>query len=150
MDEAGGTNPPITREQVLAVLHSQDSNVSCFPCCKQTTNKILPTRNNETNSEFFALTPTRKIRIINKYPSQDYLDMRQGEFQAETRTLEETLSEEEDYWFENAAPTRLPVIQPPPLQPLNRIINKFEPRTQPSIIIRRRCYFSRADAKKEF
>ena len=62
--------------------------------------------------------------------------MRQGEFQAETRTLEETLSEEEDYWFENAAPTRLPVIQPPPLQPLNRIINKFEPRTQPSISIK--------------
>ena len=40
--------------------------------------------------------------------------------------------EEEDYWFENAAPNRLPVIQPPLQQPQHlqqsRIINKFEPQ----------------------
>ena len=132
MEETGGTNTTITREQFLAVLHSNDSVFCCLPCCKQT-NKILPTRNNETNSEFFEFTPSRKIRIINRYPRQDYLDNWRTESQADTKTLEETLSEDEDYWFENAAPTRLPVIQPPPLQQQNRIINKFEPRTQPSI-----------------
>ena len=40
---------------------------------------------------------------------------------------EDELSEEE-YWFENAAPNRLPVIQPLPPPPQSRIINKFEPQ----------------------
>jgi len=46
----------------------------------------------------------------------------------------ECVSEEsgdEEYWFENAAPRRLPVIQPPPSVYTTRIINKFEPRVQP-------------------
>ena len=48
-------------------------------------------------------------------------------------------SEEEEYWFENAAPRRMPIEQPAPNkrrgagEQQNRIFNKFEPQGTPRI-----------------
>merc|ERR1719228_2700306 len=54
-------------------------------------------------------------------------------FAQDTGKAEEEESGEEEYWFENAAPSRLPVVQPPPQVHTSRIINKFEPRVQTQI-----------------
>ena len=42
-------------------------------------------------------------------------------------------SEEEEYWFENAAPKRLPIQPAEPKRTQNRIFNKFEPQSPPRI-----------------
>lgn len=135
MEEEG--QPTVSRDQVLAVLQNDDGTTCCLPFCKQT-NKVNPTKIQHKDSEFFTFQSNRKIRIINKAPRLGTSSAGQGSCRdqcSETRTLEETLSdeeddEEEDYWFENAAPNRLPVVQPPPPVHMNRIINKFEPRQE--------------------
>ena len=71
--------------------------------------------------------------------------MRTGETQsraasceAESSTESSSSEEEEEYWFENAAPRRMPIEQPSPNKKRggdqqNRIFNKFEPQGTPRI-----------------
>ena len=140
----------VSREQVLAVLRDNDgggpSCCCCLPFCRRQTNRVLPSQVKPNNSEFYTFKANRKIRIIHQIPLQG--SAAAGSFgslgrecQSQADTVEETLTDsngdededDEDYWFENAAPNRLPVIQPPPSVQVNRIINKFEPRSQPNI-----------------
>ena len=120
----------VTREEVLANIQDSDDSLCCIPCCKQT-NKVLPSLAQPYGTEFFTFKHNRKIRIINRYPLPKESPL--SESQSEIKTVEERLSDGEEYWFESAAPHRLPVVQPPPSVPVNRIINKFEPRVNPSI-----------------
>ena len=133
----GDTNPGVvSREQVLAVIRDNEGVSCCLPFCKQT-NRVLPSLIKPTDSEFYTFKASRKIRIIHRLPKPGCPSSSLSrECQSQAETLEETLTEDdddEDYWFENAAPNRLPVIQPPPPIQMNRIINKFEPQAQPNI-----------------
>ena len=121
----------MSREEVLAALQSSNDSLCCIPCCKQT-NKVLPSLAQPYGTEFFTFKHNRKIRIINRYPQvkeQCAVDSVQSDT---NKTVEERLSDGEEYWFESAAPHRLPVVQPPPSVAINRIINKFEPRVNPN------------------
>jgi hypothetical protein len=128
-------------------------------------NQILPANNPEApDQEFITFKPGRRIRVVIRRPNDLDLvrDSRRHQrcgssvhscghstTDAGCGTEEELLSDDnnsddgdggggsdgEDYWFENAAPNRLPVIQPPlpPPQHLSRIINKFEPQASTAV-----------------
>jgi hypothetical protein len=126
-------------------------------------NQILPANNPEApDQEFITFKPGRRIRVVIRRPNDLDLvrDSRRHQrcgssvhscghstTDAGCGTEEEVLSDDnnsdggsddnddEDYWFENAAPNRLPVIQPPlpPPQHLSRIINKFEPQASTAV-----------------
>ena len=114
---------------LLSTLSDLNENVSS--CCFDifdTKNKVIPTLVQIPGDfDFMEISPQRRLRIINIKPFENI----------EKKTTdpvsgEEDLSEEE-YWFENAAPNRLPVIQPQPQPQQSRVINKFEPREPPSV-----------------
>ena len=121
----------MSREEVLAAIQSSNDSLCCIPCCKQT-NKVLPSLAQPYGTEFFTFKHNRKIRIINRYPQIKELCVGESVQSETNKTVEERLSDGEEYWFESAAPHRLPVVQPPPSVSINRIINKFEPRVNPN------------------
>ncbi|TRY63947.1 hypothetical protein TCAL_03585 [Tigriopus californicus] len=116
-------------------------------------NKVLPVTFNPNESDFLEIRPHRRIRVIHRYglaaapprpvlgpwmpppgqADQDSLDGLPVQLQRDgSDPVDE--SEEEDYWFENAAPRRPPIQAPTPRQyPPNRIFNKFEPQQPPCI-----------------
>ena len=118
------------RGVLLSTLSDLNENVSscCFDIF-ETKNKVIPTLVQIPGDfDFIEISPQRRLRIINIKPFQNV----EKETTTETAAAEEDLSEEE-YWFENAAPNRLPVIQPQPQPQQSRVINKFEPREPPSV-----------------
>ena len=120
-------NPP--RGVLLSTLRDLNENVSscCFDIF-ETKNKVIPTLVQQPGDfDFIEISPQRRLRIINIKPFKDL----ETEV-VESEAGEEDLSEEE-YWFENAAPNRLPVIQPQPQPQQSRVINKFEPREPPTV-----------------
>jgi len=125
----------IRRRRFLSVLEPLNitNNSGLFGCCVdffQPRNKILPTVIQPGNCEFVEINPQRRLRIINISPGDPA--KKDGDnncfAQDEGKVGCESELSEEEYWFENAAPNRLPVIQPLPQPPQSRIINKFEPR----------------------
>ena len=113
------------RPRLAAVVEDLQDQVStcCFDFFDR--NKIVPSiiSENAEDFDFVEITPQRRLRVIHLKPFQN--NGFTGEVSAETDHEEDT---DEEYWFENAAPKRLPVIQPQPQPQQNRIINKFEPR----------------------
>lgn len=131
----------------------------CHICCRDgcgtsqvlPINKILPVTFNPNESDFLEIRPHRRIRVIHRYgtprapipvtlpwtknpwPDQDSVDGLHVRLQRDgNEPVDE--SDEEDYWFENAAPRRKPIQAPTPRQyPPNRIFNKFEPQQPPCI-----------------
>lgn len=127
----------IRRRRFLSVLEPLNitNNSGLFGCCVeffQPRNKILPTVIQPGNCEFVEINPQRRLRIINISPGEESAIKNDSDKScfAQDQGKPECISElsEEEYWFENAAPNRLPVIQPLPQPPQSRIINKFEPR----------------------
>ena len=105
----------------------QDSVATCCFDLFENRNKIVPSviLENSGDFDFVEINPQRRIRVIHLKPYQSF-----GEhiINDEEGNDEMDDTEDEEYWFENAAPKRLPVIQPQPQPQQNRIINKFEPR----------------------
>jgi len=127
----------IRRRRFLSVLEPLNitNNSGLFGCCMefcQPRNKILPTVIQPASCEFVEINPQRRLRIININPGEESAIQPESDNTcfARDQGKPECISElsEEEYWFENAAPNRLPVIQPLPQPPQSRIINKFEPR----------------------
>ena len=122
-------SPRPNRGVLLSTLSDLNENVSscCFDIF-ETKNKVIPTLVQIPGDfDFIEISPQRRLRIINIKPFKNVENET-----TETEGGEEDLSEEE-YWFENAAPDRLPVIQPQPQPQQSRVINKFEPREPPSV-----------------
>ena len=120
-------NEPSARQRIASLLEDVNENVST--CCFEmfeSRNKIVPSvlQENTEDFDFIEITPQRRIRVIHLKPFQNF----SASEEAETEEMND-----EEYWFENAAPKRLPVIQPQPQPQVNRIINKFEPREPPSV-----------------
>ena len=119
----------------MAALLDQLRSVSCCAEFLAPRNKVLPHSLEplgEDGVQYVEPSPGRRLRVVCARPSSKtaspgfkYLDV--GDKAAKEVNSEDELSEEE-YWFESAAPNRLPVIQPLPPPPQSRIINKFEPR----------------------
>ena len=103
-------SPRPNRGVLLSTLSDLNENVSscCFDIF-ETKNKVIPTLVQIPGDfDFIEISPQRRLRIINIKPFKNVENET-----TETVGGEEDLSEEE-YWFENAAPDRLPVIQPQP------------------------------------
>ena len=115
----------------------QDSllhNLLEFGCCAEflrTRNRVLPSLPAQAartaQSDYVELGPGRRLRVVARRP-EEVASVQVDTKQEEVAEDGENEDEEEEYWFENAAPNRLPVIQPAPQPPTSRIINKFEPR----------------------
>jgi len=127
----------IVRRRFSSVLEPLNitNNSGIFGCCFeffQPRNKILPTVIQPGNCEFVEINPQRRLRIINIAPTDEANTKKSDNncFAQDEGKVVESESElsEEEYWFENAAPNRLPVIQPLPQPQQSRIINKFEPQ----------------------
>ena len=77
----------------------------------------------------------RKATTISRADERDETDSTLTS-ERKKQIADDTSDEDEDYWFENAAPRRLP-IQPPRPSPAvamqSRIFNKFEPQGPPRI-----------------
>ena len=105
----------------------QDTVATCCFDMFENRNKIVPSviLENSGDFDFVEINPQRRIRVIHLKPYQSFGEHIVNEEDGNDE-LDDT--EDEEYWFENAAPKRLPVIQPQPQPQQNRIINKFEPR----------------------
>ena len=123
------------RTRLAAVLEdAQDSLTVCCFDMFEGRNKVVPSvlqSDSAQDFDFVEISPQRRIRVIHLKPFQRF-GVTNTEEQTEECDGEVDEEEEEEYWFENAAPKRLPVIQPQPQPQQNRIINKFEPR-KPSV-----------------
>lgn len=127
----------LPRRRFLSILEPLNitNNSGLFGCCGdfcQPRNKVLPTVIQPGNCEFVEINPQRRLRIINIKPGDENNIVKNADnncfAQDQGKTECESELSEEEYWFENAAPNRLPVIQPLPQPQQSRIINKFEPR----------------------
>ena len=121
--------PEETRPRCATIFEeAQDHVATCCFDLFESRNKIVPSviPQNCEDFDFVEISPQRRLRVIHLKPFQN----RSFGNEEETSTGDET---DEEYWFENAAPKRLPVIQPQPQPQQNRIINKFEPREPPSV-----------------
>ena len=81
---------------------------------------------------YLQLKPRRRLRVIHlncqgalPNPSPYY-------FQNSTNGGDDSDSDEEDYWFQNADPKRPKINQPPASQPPKRIFHKLEPQVRPT------------------
>ena len=118
-----------TRPRCATIFEdAQDHVATCCFDLFESRNKIVPSviPHNCEDFDFVEISPQRRLRVIHLKPFQN----RGFGLEEETSTGDET---DEEYWFENAAPKRLPVIQPQPQPQQNRIINKFEPREPRSV-----------------
>ena len=121
---------------LLEPLSSQPGSLCCWDSRQR--NKVLPGEVRPEDCGFLEICPGRRIRVISVGPGDDGHEVGadgQRRFPhdggGQSDGGESVISGEEEYWFENAAPNRLPVIQPPPqVQTGSRIINKFEPQVQ--------------------
>jgi len=151
----------IVRRRFSSVLEPLNitNNSGIFGCCFeffQPRNKILPTVIQPGNCEFVEINPQRRLRIINIAPT-DEANIKKSDnncfAQDEGKVECDSELSEEEYWFENAAPNRLPVIQPLPQPPQSRIINKFEPQESSQVGTPKNLedddYFSWQIAKEE-
>ena len=121
-------NGSVLRQRMMTVMEEmQDSVATCCFDMFENRNKIVPSviLQNSGDFDFVEINPQRRIRVIHLKPYQSFGEniVKEGEDNEEVND-----TEDEEYWFENAAPKRLPVIQPKPQPQQNRIINKFEPR----------------------
>ena len=91
----------------------QDSVATCCFDMFENRNKIVPSviLQNSGDFDFVEINPQRRIRVIHLKPYQSFGEniVKEGEDNEEVND-----TEDEEYWFENAAPKRLPVIQPKP------------------------------------
>merc|ERR1719278_2319857 len=120
----------------MAALLDHLRSVSCCAEFLAPRNKVLPHSLEplgEDGVQYVEPSPGRRLRVVCARPSSKTaspgsksLDV--GDKAAKEVNEEEDELSEEEYWFESAAPNRLPVIQPLPPPPQSRIINKFEPR----------------------
>ena len=128
MEAEGGA-----RTRLAAALEDvQDSLTVCCFDMFESRNKVVPSvlqADSAEDFDFVEISPQRRIRVIHLKPFQRFGATNTEE---QTEECDGEAEEEEEYWFENAAPKRLPVIQPQPQPQQNRIINKFEPR-KPSV-----------------
>ena len=152
--DANATVPPPVLVPVRTGPRMVHRLRSCCCCCLPSssaaangssvpsTNQILPVTLAPSEWDFLEIRTHRRIRVIHKftYPRREAsTQSRQGgKFKLhDARDPGDTdSSDEEDYWFENAAPKRLQIQQPPPSRAhltQNRIFNKFEPQTPPRI-----------------
>ena len=124
------------RTRLGAVLEDvQDSLTVCCFDMFEGRNKVVPSvlqSHSAEDFDFVEISPQRRIRVIHLKPFQRFGVTNTEEQTEECDGEADEEEEEEEYWFENAAPKRLPVIQPQPQPQQNRIINKFEPR-KPSV-----------------
>lgn len=113
----------------------------CWPC-RSTGNKVLPVTFAPTQFDFLEIKPHRRLRVIHlqaKAPESSHRLKRSATTISRSSNNNfasaETEESEDEYWFENAAPKRLP-IQPdtsPSKKTPKRIFNKFEPQGPPQV-----------------
>ena len=121
-------NGSVLRQRMATVMEEmQDTVATCCFDMFENRNKIVPSviLENSGDFDFVEINPQRRIRVIHLKPYQSFGEHIVNEEEGNDE-MDDT--EDEEYWFENAAPKRLPVIQPQPQPQQNRIINKFEPR----------------------
>ena len=117
----------------MAALLDRLRSISCCADFLAPRNKVLPHSLEplgEDGVQYVEPSPGRRLRVLCARPSTNSASpgsKSSGDKATQQMDDEGELSEEE-YWFESAAPNRLPVIQPLPPPPQSRIINKFEPR----------------------
>lgn len=122
------------------------------------TNRVLPVTSagemvDNRREDYLEVRPQRTVRVVHAMPNvkqkkrRRKRKMRTGETQSRAASgtadsstdSSSSSSEEEEYWFENAAPRRMPIEQPAPNkrrgagEQQNRIFNKFEPQGTPRI-----------------
>jgi len=139
---------PVPRRRFLSILEPlsfpPSTGCSLFSCCltAQPRNKVLPGIVNPGDCEFLEIGNGRRIRVISMRPFNQGEVPEEGDdnqvafAQDNGKANDCEQSEEsgdEEYWFENAAPRRAPIVQPPPSVYSTRIINKFEPQVQPQM-----------------
>ena len=114
----------------VAVLMRQLRSLSCCTEFLAPRNKVLPhglEPLGTDGTQYVEPSPGRRLRVLCVRPTHPATPTSSAEYKKKKAEEDGELSEEE-YWFESAAPDRLPVIQPLPPPPQSRIINKFEPR----------------------
>ena len=106
-------------------------------------NKILPVIVSPSSCDFLEIRPNRRIRVIHIRPWSlanthetmlDGLPPKDISGNGSSHSQEDQEGDE-DYWFENAAPKRMPIQAAMPRRDrqASRIINKFEPQSPPRI-----------------
>ena len=128
--------PPPPGSRMAAVFET----VCSLSCCSDflaPRNRVLPhglEPLGEAGVQYVEPSLGRRLRVLcvkpSNPPSSDSVDVKK-----DSKAEDEGELSEEEYWFESAAPNRLPVIQPVPPPPQSRIINKFEPREPSSASI---------------
>lgn len=96
--------------------------------------------------DYLEIKPGRRIRVVHRFGKQVAAGAEESGNAAMVvdcssgggggaAAEKDSDDEEDEYWFENAAPNRLPIQQPPPGHRMttNRIFNKFEPQEPPRI-----------------
>ncbi len=120
-----------------------------WTCCCGDANKVLPVTMSPTECDFLEIRPHRRLRVVHRLPKAPSgpLVAVPPKLRRSGTTLSRAFvppsprsddhvseSEDEEYWFENAAPRRTPIQQQiPPAAASRRILNKFEPQQPPSI-----------------
>ena len=90
-------------------------------------NQILPVTAYPNEFDYLEIRPKRRIRVVHRLGNPHRRGITLSRDEGDGRTD----SDDEQYWFENAAPKR-PGINPAPKKPSsNRIINKFGPQNSP-------------------
>ena len=116
----------------MAALLEQLRSISCCAEFLAPRNKVLPHSLEplgEDGVQYVEPSPGRRLRVLCARPTPNSASPgSKSSDKANQQVEDEGELSEEEYWFESAAPNRLPVIQPLPPPPQSRIINKFEPR----------------------
>jgi len=119
----------------MAALLDHLRSISCCAEFLAPRNKVLPHSLEplgEDGVQYVEPSPGRRLRVLCARPSTNSASPGSKSSdvgdKANRQVEDEGELSEEEYWFESAAPNRLPVIQPLPPPPQSRIINKFEPR----------------------
>ena len=117
----------------MATLLDRLRSISCCAEFLAPRNKVLPHSLEplgEDGVQYVEPSPGRRLRVLCARPSTNSPGSKSSDVgdKATQQVEDEGELSEEEYWFESAAPNRLPVIQPLPPPPQSRIINKFEPR----------------------
>ena len=118
----------------MAGLLDHLRTISCCAEFLAPRNKVLPHSLEplgvEDGVQYVEPSAGRRLRVVCARPSTNPASpsSKSSDVGDKAKVEEEDELSEEEYWFESAAPNRLPVIQPLPPPPQSRIINKFEPR----------------------